>query len=271
VDRKQLVLIAAILGSGVVFLDGSVVNVALPALRADLHAGLATQQWVVEAYLLTLSSLLLVGGSLGDLLGRRRVFIVGLAGFGAMLGLCAVAPNAALLVAGRTLQGAAGALLVPSSLALITGSFEGEARGAAVGAWTAWTGISFVIGPLLGGFLIDAVSWRLIFAINLPLVAATMVIAARAMAPSAPVEGREPIDLTGAALCIAALGGPVFALIEQPTHGFGDPLVLVPLVAGLVALGGVVSAAGIGDPRRPGAPAAYGSNEGQTSLQFTLK
>jgi EmrB/QacA subfamily drug resistance transporter len=241
VDRKQLTLIAAILGSGVVFLDGSVVNVALPALRADLHAGLATQQWMVEAYLLTLSSLLLVGGSLGDLLGRRLVFLAGLAGFGAMSGLCAVAPSAALLVAGRTLQGAAGALLVPSSLALITGSFEGEERGAAVGTWTAWTGISFVIGPLLGGFLIDAVSWRLIFAINLPLVAATMVISARAVAATPPVEERDPIDLMGAALCIAGLGGPVFALTEEPTHGFADPLVLVPLVAGLVAFAGFVA------------------------------
>jgi EmrB/QacA subfamily drug resistance transporter len=241
VDNKRLTLIASILGSGVVFLDGSVVNVALPALREDLGAGLATQQWVVEAYLLTLSSLLLVGGSLGDLLGRRRVFLVGLAGFGITSAICAIAPNAPLLVAGRTVQGVAGALLVPSSLAIITACFEGEERGAAVGTWTAWTGIGFVIGPLLGGFLIDAVSWRLIFAINLPIVAITMVIAARAVAESAATEGREPIDYTGAVLCIAGLGAAVFALTEEPNRGFGDPVVLIPLVAGLATFAGFIA------------------------------
>jgi EmrB/QacA subfamily drug resistance transporter len=240
VDHKKLTLIASILGSGVVFLDGSVVNVALPALREDLGAGLATQQWVVEAYLLTLSSLLLVGGSLGDLLGRRRVFLFGLAGFGITSAVCAIAPNAPLLVAGRAFQGVAGALLVPSSLAIITACFEGEERGAAVGSWTAWTGMSFVIGPLLGGFLIDAVSWRLIFAINLPLVVLTIFIAARAVAESAAVEGHEPIDYTGAALCIVGLGGAVFALTEEPTRGFGDPVVLIPLVVGLIAFAGFI-------------------------------
>jgi EmrB/QacA subfamily drug resistance transporter len=216
------------------------VNVALPALRQDLGAGLATQQWVVEAYLLTLSSLLLVGGSLGALLGRRRVFLVGLAGFGITSAVCAIAPNAPSLVAGRALQGVAGALLVPSSLAIITACFEGEERGAAVGTWTAWTGISFIVGPLLGGFLIDAVSWRLIFAINLPLVAVTMVIAARAVAESASREGHEPIDYIGAALCILGLGGPVFALTEEPTRGFADPVVLIPLVLGLIAFAAFV-------------------------------
>jgi EmrB/QacA subfamily drug resistance transporter len=234
VDRKTLTLIASILGSGVVFLDGSVVNVALPALREDLHAGLATQQWVVEAYLLTLSSLLLVGGSLGDLLGRRRIFLVGLAGFGVTSAICAVAPNSALLIAGRTLQGVAGALLVPSSLAIITACFEGEERGAAVGTWTAWTGIFFVAGPLLGGLLIDQLSWRWIFAINLPLIAVTMFIAARAVAESSSAKGHEPIDYVGATLCVFGLAGPVFALTEESGRGFGDPVVWVPLVAGLI-------------------------------------
>jgi EmrB/QacA subfamily drug resistance transporter len=234
VDHKRLTLIASILGSGVVFLDGSVVNVALPALREDLGAGLATQQWVVEAYLLTLSSLLLVGGSLGDLLGRRRVFLFGLAGFGVTSLICAIAPNSALLIAGRTLQGVAGALLVPSSLALITACYEGEERGAAVGTWTAWTGIAFVLGPLLGGFLIDALSWRWIFAINLPLIAVTMMIAARAVAESASLHGHEPIDYVGAALCVFGLAGPVYALTEESTRGFGDPVVWVPLVGGLI-------------------------------------
>ena len=234
VDRKTLTLIASILGSGVVFLDGSVVNVALPALREDLHAGLATQQWVVEAYLLTLSSLLLVGGSLGDLLGRRRIFLTGLAGFAVTSAICAIAPNSALLIAGRTLQGVAGALLVPSSLAIITACFEGEERGAAVGTWTAWTGIFFVAGPLLGGVLIDQLSWRWIFAINLPLIAVTMFIAARAVAESASMKGHEPIDYVGAGLCVVGLAGPVFALTEQSNRGFGDPVVWVPLVVGLI-------------------------------------
>jgi EmrB/QacA subfamily drug resistance transporter len=234
VDRKRLTLIASILGSGVVFLDGSVVNVALPALREDLNAGLATQQWVVEAYLLTLSSLLLVGGSLGDLLGRRRVFLWGLAGFAVTSAICAIAPNSAVLIAGRTLQGVAGALLVPSSLAIITSCFEGEERGAAVGAWTAWTGIFFVIGPLAGGLLIDQLSWRWIFAINLPLIAVTAAIAGRAVAESASLKGHEPIDYLGAALCVIGLAGPVFALTEEPTRGFTDPVVWFPLVAGLI-------------------------------------
>jgi len=241
VDRKTLTLIASILGSGVVFLDGSVVNVALPALREDLHAGLATQQWVVEAYLLTLSSLLLVGGSLGDLLGRRRIFLTGLAGFAVTSAICAIAPNSALLIAGRTLQGVAGALLVPSSLAIITACFEGEERGAAVGTWTAWTGIFFVAGPLLGGLLIDQLSWRWIFAINLPLIAVTMFIAARAVAESASMKGHEPIDYVGAGLCVVGLAGPVFALTEQSNRGFGDPVVWVPLVVGLITFAAFIA------------------------------
>src|SRR4051794_15516638 len=166
---KRCALVSAVLGSAVVFLDGSVVNVALPAIREDLDSGLAAQQWIVEAYLLTLGSLLLVGGSLGDRLGRRRGFMAGLAAFGGLSALCALAPSPGALIAARALQGAAGALLVPSSLALITAIFSPEERGGAIGSWTAWTGISFVAGPLGGGALIEFVSWRWIFAINVPL------------------------------------------------------------------------------------------------------
>src|SRR5215208_1466754 len=148
-----------------VFLDGTVVNVALPALQSDLGASLAAQQWVVEAYLLTLSSLLLVGGSLDDLFERRTIFAWGVAGFGLTSLLCAVSPNVEFLIAARALQGVTGALLVPSTLALIIATFPPDERGAAIGTWTAWAGISTVLGPLGGGALIDNASWRWIFAI----------------------------------------------------------------------------------------------------------
>lgn len=237
---KRLTLVAAILGSGIVFLDGTVVNVALPAIRDDLDTGLAAQQWIVEAYLLTLSALLLVGGSLGDLRGRRRIFAVGLAGFGVTSALCAVAPNAELLVAARGLQGIAGALLVPSSLALITATFPGAERGAAIGSWTAWTGMAMVVGPLGGGALIELVSWRWIFAINVPLVLATLWLVRVGVRESMDEESTHRIDYLGAVLVSLGLAGPVFALIEQPVYGFGDPRVLVPLLAGLAFLGAFV-------------------------------
>ena len=147
--QKRYTLVAAILGSAIVFIDGTVVNVALPAIRRDLHAGLATQQWVIEAYLLMLSSLILIGGSLSDLFGRRRIFLLGVTGFGATSILCAVAPTATLLVVARGLQGAAGALLVPSALAVIVDTFDEDERGAAIGSWTAWGGVSTLVGPFL--------------------------------------------------------------------------------------------------------------------------
>src|SRR4051794_26896528 len=236
---KRCALVSAVLGSAVVFLDGSVVNVALPAIRDDLDTGLAAQQWIVEAYLLTLGSLLLVGGSLGDRLGRRKVFMAGLAGFGATSALCAIAPSAELLVAFRAIQGVAGALLVPSSLALITSTFGPDERGAAIGTWTAWTGILFVAGPLAGGTVIQFASWRWIFAINVPLVLATLVLARRVPeSRDEAMEGR--IDYLGAVLASLGLAGPVFALIEQPLYGWADPLVFVPLIAGLALLGAFV-------------------------------
>ncbi len=236
-DRaKRLTLLAAILGSSVVFLDGTVVNVALPAIRADLDSGLAEQQWIVEAYLLTLGSLILVGGSLGDILGRRRVFVWGLAGFGVTSALCAVAPGAVALIVARGLQGIAGALLVPSSLALITATFPGDERGGAIGSWTAWTGMAFVIGPLGGGLLIEFASWRWIFAINVPLVLATLWLVRAGVPESRDEQASRSIDYAGALLASLGLAGPVFALIEQPRYGWADPLVWVPLVAGLALL-----------------------------------
>src|SRR5262245_58268412 len=158
--RKRFTIIATILGSTVVFLDATVVNVALPAISDDLNAGLAEQQWVVEAYALATVSLLLVGGALGDQFGRKRIYELGLIGFGITSVFCAVAPTAGTLVAARALQGLTGALLVPGSLAILAATFEGAERGRAVGTWTAWTGIATVIGPAGGGAMVEAVSWR---------------------------------------------------------------------------------------------------------------
>ena len=230
-------MIAAILGSTVVFLDGTVVNVALPAIADKLDAGLAGQQWVVEAYMLALVALLLVGGSLGDQFGRRRIFVFGLIGFAATSILCALAPTVEVLVAGRALQGVAGALLVPGSLALVASTFEGAARGKAVGTWTAWTGIAVVIGPAGGGALVEALSWRAIFWINVPLIAFTVALTLRAVAESRDPDAFHGADLPGILLSALGLGAPVFALIEQPSRGWGDPLVLIPLIAGVAFLG----------------------------------
>jgi EmrB/QacA subfamily drug resistance transporter len=236
VSRQQrLTLVATILGSTVVFLDSTVVNVALPSISDDLDAGLAGQQWVVEAYLLALVSLLLVGGSLGDQFGRRRMFVIGLVSFGATSVLCAVSPSDEFLVGARALQGIAGALLVPGSLAIVASTFEGEARGRAVGTWTAWTGIATVLGPAGGGAMIDALSWRWVFWLNLPLIALTVALTLDSVRESRDPEAFRGIDWLGILLSAAGLGGPVLALIEQPTHGWGDPLVWAPLLAGIAS------------------------------------
>ena len=235
--RNRLVLVACILGSVVVFVDSSVVNVALPAIQRDLGGGLALQQWVVDAYLLTVGSLLLVGGSLGDLFGTRLFFLIGLMGFGATSVLCAAAPGGTFLIVARALQGAAGAILTPAGLAVITETFEGERRGAAIGTWTAWTGIAFVIGPLLGGWIVTHASWRWIFLVNVPFVAATMALVAYAVPRREPTSTRPRVDVVGACLCAIGLAGPVFALIEAPQRGFDDPLVVVSFIGGLVLLG----------------------------------
>jgi len=230
---KRTVLLASILGSGIVFLDQTIVNVALPAIRSSLNGSLAEQQWVVEAYLLTLSSLLLLGGSLGDVLGRRRVFQAGLIGFGACSLVCAIAPSSEVLIVARGVQGVAGALLVPSSLALILDTFEEGERAAAIGTWTAWTGIATVIGPLGGGLLVQAASWRWIFLIN-PIPVAITVMLLRRLPLDRGAPGR--VDWTGGLLCVLGLGGTVFGLIEHSVYGWGDPRVLVPLIAGIVLL-----------------------------------
>jgi EmrB/QacA subfamily drug resistance transporter len=175
-----------------------------------------------------------VGGSLGDLLGRRFVFELGVSSFGLFSLLCAAAPTVGLLCGARALQGAAGALLVPATLALIMETFEQDERGAAIGSWTAWSGIATVVGPLLGGFLIQVASWRWIFVINLPLVLSTLWLI-RAI-PTSPRPGHPVLDVTGAALCVLGLGGPIFALIVAPSRGWGSSSVVVPLLAGVTCL-----------------------------------
>jgi EmrB/QacA subfamily drug resistance transporter len=234
--QQRLTLIAAILGSTVVFLDATIVNVALPAIRDDLGAGLSGQQWVVESYMLTLVALLLVGGALGDQFGRKLMFVAGLVGFGATSVLCAIAPSDEFLIVARGLQGIAGALLVPGSLAIVSATFSGADRGRAVGIWTAYTGIATIIGPAGGGWLVDALDWRWIFWVNIPLVAATILLTLRAVEESRDPEAVPGIDWAGIVLSAVGLGGPVYALIEQPTYGWGDPRVFVPLIGGILCL-----------------------------------
>ena len=235
--RKQIALIAAIMGSFVAGLDATAVNVALPSIRADLGGGLAGQQWVSNAYLLALGSLILVGGSLGDIFGERRVFSIGVAGFGLVSVLCAAAPNIGTLIAGRALEGAFGALLTPSALAVIIAAFPRTERGAAIGSWTAWSGIATVIGPLAGGYLVDAVSWRLIFAINVPFVVLTLVLITMAVPGREPGAAHARVDWLGAALTFLGLAGPVLALIRLPEQGWASPQVWGSGLGGLVLLG----------------------------------
>jgi EmrB/QacA subfamily drug resistance transporter len=231
---KRLTLIACILGSGIALLDGTVVNVALPSIQRSLGGGLAGQQWVSNAYLLTLGSLILVGGSLGDLYGERRIFALGVGGFGAASLLCALAPSIGVLIACRALQGVAGALLTPSSLAVIVATFPEDERGPAIGTWTAFGAIAAVVGPLCGGLLLGVASWRWVFLINLPLVAICVALILTTIPRAAPVGGGRRVDIVGALLCALGLGGPVYALIEQPRLGWSSPGVLVPLLAGML-------------------------------------
>jgi EmrB/QacA subfamily drug resistance transporter len=237
-DRSLIAV--AVLASFVAFLDGSVVNLALPAIAADLAhtglAGLALQQWVVDGYLLALGALILVAGAVSDQFGRLTVLRAGLVVFAVASVLCAVAPTGWVLVAARCLQGAGAAFLVPSSLAMINGRFTGAAQARAIGTWTAWTGTAFVVGPPLGGLLVDALSWRWVFGINIIPLAVTLYLTTKIPSDDVGPKRWARIDFVGATLCAVGLTAAVFALIEQQRLGLSDPAVAGGLVVGLACL-----------------------------------
>jgi EmrB/QacA subfamily drug resistance transporter len=231
------VLFATVLGSGIAFLDMTVVNVALPTIGKDLNASVAGLQWIVNGYSLTLASLILIGGSLGDRFGRRRVFLIGIVWFAAASLLCGLAPSAGMLVAARALQGVGGALLTPGSLAIIQGSFSPGDRARAVGAWSGLSGVAGAIGPFVGGWLVDAGTWRLIFLVNVPLAVATVAVTLRYVPESRdPKAGPGGIDIAGAALTAVGLGGISWALIDAGERGFGG----APLAVGVVGVAALI-------------------------------
>jgi EmrB/QacA subfamily drug resistance transporter len=228
------VLTIAVLGSGIAFLDGTVVNVALPDIGRDLGATTSQLQWMLNGYLLTLASLILLGGSLGDRIGRRRIFVIGTAWFTAASLLCAVAPSAEMLILARLLQGVGGALLTPGSLAMIDASFRRTDRARAIGAWSGLTGVGAALGPLLGGYLVDAVSWRAVFLINLPLGLFVCLAAPRHVPETRDPTAHGRLDVLGAGLAALGLAGTTYALIEAPEGMSG--LVWVAAIAGVAAL-----------------------------------
>lgn len=232
---KKLVLIVSIASSFIAFLDGSIVNVALPAISKELGGGLTTQQWVNNAYLITLGALILAAGSFSDLFGRRRVLRYGLYGFLVTSLLCAIAPTAEFLIVARALQGVAGALITPSSLALIMSRFSGNEKPKAVGIWTAWTGMAYIFGPLLGGIFVDVASWRLIFGVNVLPILITIILLVKL--PGVPHEKRtDRVDWKGILLAMTALTGIVFALIEQGAYGWMHWTIITSFIIGVGAL-----------------------------------
>lgn len=227
------VIAATVLGSGIAFLDSTVVNVALPAIARNLHAGIIGLQWTLDSYLITLTALMLLGGSLGDIYGRRRIFVAGLAAFAAASTLCAVAPSIGFLIAARAVQGVAGALLVPGSLSIISATFHPDDRSRAVGAWSGLAGVSSAVGPFLGGWLVDKGSWRFVFLINVPLAVIAIVLALRHV-PETRDTGTRHIDAPGATAATIGLAAACYAVIEGARH-FG-PLEIAAAVVGAVTL-----------------------------------
>ena len=235
--QQRLVVWIAALASFVAFLDGTVVNVALPAISRELGGGLVTQQWTVDAYLITLSALILLAGSASDAFGRVLVMRIGLIGFGIASIAIAAAPDPLFLIIARAGQGAAGAFLVPSSLALITSTIRGPLQGKAIGLWTALTTSAMIAGPLIGGLFVDLLSWRFVFLINVVPIAITLWLLTRLKARDVRKPGTR-IDWLGGAMCTFGLGAAVYALIEQPNFGWAAPGIWIPLTAGILLFAG---------------------------------
>src|SRR5665213_206028 len=231
------VIAATVLGSGMASVDATVVGIALPTIGREFHASIAQLQWVVNGYTLTLAALLLVGGSLGDRFGRRRVFTIGVIWFTVASAACALAPGSTTLIALRMLQGVGGALLTPGSLAILQASFREEDRGQAIGAWTGLGGVASATGPFIGGWLIAVASWRWIFFINLPIGLAVLLLAIRHVPESRDESAPDRVDVPGALLVMGALAGITYGLIEGPAHGWHGPGPVVALVTGAVAAG----------------------------------
>lgn len=229
------VLVAAILGSAMSFIDGTAVNVALPVLQRELHTDLAATQWVVESYSLFLSALILTGGALGDLFGRRRIFVIGIALFALASAVCAAAGDVGMLVAARCIQGIGGALLMPGSLALISATYSGEARGRAIGTWSGFSSLTAAAGPVIGGWLTQAFSWRYVFVINIPIALAIIAIALCRIPESRDESAPRRLDVAGAALATAGLGALVYGLISMDNGGI-HPAAVLTVAAGLALL-----------------------------------
>ena len=240
-SASRWTLAATILGSSMTFIDATVVNVALPALQADLHATITDVQWVIEAYALFLGALILVGGSMGDQFGRKRVFLAGVAFFTAASMLCGLATSPRALIVGRGLQGIGAAFLVPGSLAIISAAFEDAERGRAIGTWSAFSAITTAAGPVAGGWLIEHVSWRAVFFLNVPLAAVVAVLSLRFMTESRDPSRTDRIDWIGAALAVLGLGGIVFGLLEWPADGVRHPRVFGALAIGAASLVGLMA------------------------------
>jgi EmrB/QacA subfamily drug resistance transporter len=238
------ILVATILGSSIAFIDGTVVNVALPAIQASFHANVVDMQWVVESYGLFLGALILVGGSLGDLFGRRLIFVVGIAIFAVASAACGAALSIHQLIAARSIQGIGAALLVPGSLAIISASFDENSRGRAIGTWSGFTAITTAIGPVLGGWLVEHGSWRWVFFINLPLAIAVIAISLRHI-PESRIASARRIDWSGALLATLGLGGLVAGFMESVTLGWRNPLVFGSVILGVACLIALVVVEGI--------------------------
>jgi len=269
-EHPRLVLVTTILASSLAFIDGSVVNVGLPAIGRSLHGGAADLQWVINAYLLPLSALLLLGGAAGDRFGRRRLLVIGVVVFALASAACAAAPSLPWLLAGRGLQGIGAALLLPNSLAILGGAFSGEARGRAVGTWAAVGAIAGAVGPVVGGWLIDQVGWQAIFLVNLPIAAIAVLLAWGFVRDTRAKEGRAPLDVGGGILATAGLGALVWGL----TIGAG-PRGWTGEAVAAVAAGAVLSLGFVGVELRRGddamtPPALFGSKSFVGLTLFTL-